>query len=331
VTIKESFEILVPTYDRPKVPSPSPPVSIHVLTPAHVAAALRLSCEADWNQREEDWRAAVEMTPGRSFCAIADGVLVGTCIGISYGDFSWIAMMLVDPGFQRQGLGAGLLLRAIDGLPPDRPIGLDATTVGRLLYQQHGFHDTCTLARWVADHPRFDHPGDADEPGDGVTIRLIDGLALSGIVAADRDVFGGDRRRILEWAVSQEPECCAIATANGELAGYVFGRRGRVFNHVGSVVARSRPIAQALVRHVARTAPRPIGIDAFDGRPGWNEWLAASGFVRQRPLARMERPPLVAGSQSRRVAGSQSNDTIGSANAREGRLRAFSIFGPEFA
>jgi GNAT superfamily N-acetyltransferase len=294
--------------------------SIHVLTPTHVPAALRLSTEAGWNQREDDWRAAVALTPGASFCAIADGAVVGTCIGISYGDFSWIAMMLVDPQFQRKGLGAGLLQRAIDALPPDRPIGLDATAVGRLLYRQHGFHDTCTLARWVTDHPRFDHTGNADEPGDGVTIGPIDGLALSGIVAADRDVFGGDRRRILEWAVSQEPGCCAIATANGELAGYVFGRRGRVFNHLGSVVARSRPIAQALVRHVGGTVPRPIGIDAFDGRPGWNEWLEASGFVPERPLARMERPPAF-----------ETRATVGTAHARTGGLRAFSIFGPEFA
>jgi GNAT superfamily N-acetyltransferase len=302
------------------VPSPAPTVTIHVLSRADVPAALRLSTEAGWNQREEDWSAAVEMTPGASFCAIADGVLVGTCIGISYGDFSWIAMMLVDSRFQRRGLGAGLLLRAIDALPPDRPIGLDATAVGRLLYQQHGFHDTWMLARWVADHARFDQPGDADEPGDGVTIRPIDAPAMRGIVSADRDVFGGDRRRILEWALSQEPGCCAIATANGELAGYVFGRRGRVFNHVGSVVARSRLIAQALVRHVGKTAPRPIGIDAFDGRPGWNEWLAASGFLQQRPLARMERPPAV-----------ESGATIGPARSEGGELRAFSSFGPEFA
>ena len=300
--------------------APSSSVTIHVFTPTHVASALRLSIESGWNQREDDWRTAVAMTPGASFCAIADGAVVGTCIGISYGDFSWIAMMLVDPRFQRKGLGAGLLQRAIDALPPDRRIGLDATAVGRLLYQQHGFHDTCTLARWVADHPRLDQPGDSEETGDGVTIRPIDELALSGIVAADRDVFGGDRRRILEWAVAEDPGCCAIATANSELAGYVFGRRGRVFNHLGSVIARSRPIAQALVRHVGRTAPRPIGIDAFDGRPGWDEWLAASGFVAERPLARMERPPSV-----------ETRATVGPAHARTGGLRAFSIFGPEFA
>jgi hypothetical protein len=86
------------------------------------------------------------------------------------------------------------------------------------------------------------------------------------------------------------------------------------------VVARSRPIAQALVRYVGRTASRPVGIDAFDGCPGWNEWLAASGFVLQRPLVRMKRPP----SDDTRAA-------IAPARGRTNELRAFSIFGPEFA
>jgi GNAT superfamily N-acetyltransferase len=135
---------------------PAEALTIRVLTPADVPAALHLSNESGWNQREQDWRAAVGMTPGASFCATADGAVVGTCIGIAYGTFSWIAMMLVDPAFQRRGLGAGLLLRTIDALPPDQPIGLDATAVGRLLYEQHGFHDACSLTRWIADRARLE-------------------------------------------------------------------------------------------------------------------------------------------------------------------------------
>jgi predicted N-acetyltransferase YhbS len=306
-------------------------VTIHVLTPAQVPAALRLSNEAGWNQREEDWRAAIGMTPGASFCAMAESVLVATCIGISYVEFSWIAMMLVDPAFQRQGLGASLLLGAIKALPSDRPVGLDATAVGRLLYEQHGFRDTCKLTRWIADDASFDElEADPDNPRSVATIRPIAPNDLTEIASADRRVFGGDRRRVLEWALSAGPACCAIAIDDTELSGYVFGRSGRVFNHLGAVVARSGPIARALVRHVAKSAPRPIGIDAFDADSDWNGWLEASGFVRQRPLARMMRPAVVEESKGRRVERSQSKKTIRAADAEE-QLRAFSIFGPEFA
>ena len=287
---------------------------------------MRLSTAAGWNQREEDWRRAIAMTAGASLGATADGLLVATCIGISYGEFAWIAMMLVDPAFQRQGLGAGLLLGAINALPSDRPVGLDATEVGRLLYEHHGFRDTSKLTRWIADDARFDeHGGDTGNRGAVATIRPIEPDDLTVIASADHQVFGGDRRRVLEWAWSVGPDCCAIATVDTELAGYVFGRSGRVFHHLGTVVARSEPIARALVRQVARSAPRPIGIDAFDADSSWNEWLAASGFVRQRPLARMMRPPAAEESKGRRVAETQGR------RVEESALRAFSIFGPEFA
>jgi GNAT superfamily N-acetyltransferase len=280
-----------------------------------------LSTQAGWNQREEDWRAAIELTPGASFCAAVDSTLVGTCIGISYGDLSWIAMMLVDPEFQRRGLGAELLLRAIEALPADRPIGLDATTVGRLLYEQHGFVVTYQLTRWIAERTNFADSADVGTLNSSTTIRQIARSDLPGIAAADRGVFGADRVGLLEWALAAGPECCAIATIDEELAGYVFGRTGRVFTHVGTVVARAQSIAEALVRYVTKSAGAPIGIDAFDGLPDWTEKLKACGFEAQRPLARMIRPPAIARRQP---------DTP-SLNGKVGGLQAFSIFGPEFA
>jgi ribosomal protein S18 acetylase RimI-like enzyme len=303
------------------VPSASSAVTIRALTRADVPSALRLSSEAGWNQRQDDWRTAIEMTPGASFCAVADDALVGTCIGIGYGEFSWIAMMLVDPAFQRQRLGERLLLSAIGALVPDRPIGLDATAVGRLLYEHHGFRDTAFLARWVAERARFDElePPDSRSPA---TIRSVDSVDLRTIASVDRHVFGGDRSRVLEWAVAVEPDCCAIATINDELAGYVFGRRGRVFSHVGTVVAQSERIARALVRHVASLAPHPIGIDAFESRSGWTNWLAAAGFAKQRPLVRMMR------GSDRVSPGRIGSDQV---ESRGEPFQMFSIFGPEFA
>lgn len=300
----------------------SPAIVIKALTPSDVPSALQLSTRAGWNQREEDWCTAVELTPDASFCASVDGEVVGTCIGISYGNLSWIAMMLVDPAFQRRGLGAELLLRAIDALPVDRPIGLDATAVGRLLYEQHGFVNTCQLTRWIAERTNLAVLADVATRNSSTMIRAIARSDLPSIATADRDVFGADRGRVLEWALSKGPECCAIATIDGELAGYVFGRTGRVFTHVGTVVARAQSIAEALVRHVTTSADTPIGIDAFDALPEWTEKLAAYGFETQRPLTRMIRPPS-ADAQRQPDATAQRGHVSG--------LQAFSIFGPEFA
>ena len=108
-----------------------------------------------------------------------DGSLVGTCIGLDYGGFGWIAMMLVDPVHRRLGLGAALLARAIAALPQEAPIRLDATPLGRPLYAQHVFTDECALTRFVANPHLFTR-------GDMLFVKFgpLTGLAFSATLNA---------------------------------------------------------------------------------------------------------------------------------------------------
>lgn len=65
--------------------------------------AFALSSTAGWNQRLDDWRMLRGIAAAGSFAAFSEGRLVGTAIGIDYGSFSWIAMMLVDPACRGRG------------------------------------------------------------------------------------------------------------------------------------------------------------------------------------------------------------------------------------
>src|SRR5919198_2677114 len=103
---------------------------IRALTSEGLAGALRLSTSAGWNQRVNDWRMLLQLARAGAFAAIADTAVVGTAIGIDYGGFGWIAMMLVDPACRGRGLGRQLLEAAMNALPNDR-IRLDATPAGR--------------------------------------------------------------------------------------------------------------------------------------------------------------------------------------------------------
>ena len=123
--------------------------TVRLLSIDDLDAALALSAAAGWNQRLDDWRMLLRQAPAGSFAAIANGRIVGTAIGIDYGAFGWIAMMLVDPGHRGQGVGRSLLEAAMDALPSDRPIRLDATPMGRPLYQRYGFEDEAMLTRHV--------------------------------------------------------------------------------------------------------------------------------------------------------------------------------------
>src|SRR5438445_3729550 len=122
--------------------------------------ALRLSTVVGWNQRLDDWRMLLRLAPAGAFAALLDAregsdvsnrSIVGTSIGIDYGGFAWIAMMIVDPACRGRGVGRSLLEAAMDAVPSNRPIRLDATPVGRPLYQRYGFEDEAVLSRHVID------------------------------------------------------------------------------------------------------------------------------------------------------------------------------------
>src|SRR5215213_8295044 len=71
-------------------------VSVRRLTHDDVEDALALSSMAGWNQRVDEWRLLIDLAAAGSFAASSGNRIVGTAIGIDYGGFSWIAMMLVE-------------------------------------------------------------------------------------------------------------------------------------------------------------------------------------------------------------------------------------------
>ncbi|MGB2716257.1 MAG: GNAT family N-acetyltransferase [Vicinamibacterales bacterium] len=276
---------------------------IRELTSADVDSAFTLSSTAGWNQRPEDWRMLLRLAPHGSFAVIADGRIVGTAIGINYGTFGWIAMMLVDPTYRGRGLGGQLLEAAMQAVPSHHPIRLDATPLGRPLYERYGFVEETTLTRLVANSPdRFPTP-----------VGTVDRATkddLPGVGADDVATFGADRQAVFEWSLSDAPYA-RIARRGNALAGYCFGRRGRLFDQVGPVIAREEDQARALVCSAIADVPgRPVVVDAYDAHQSFGDWLRSIGFRPERPLFRMSRGA--------------------TATAQGGALREFTIFGPDF-
>src|SRR5438445_5117811 len=93
----------------------------------------------------------LQLAPAGAFAALSEARIVGTAIGIDYGGFGWIAMMLVDPAYRGRGVGRRLLEAAMDAVPSNIPIRLDATPMGRRLYQRYGFEEEAMLSRYVND------------------------------------------------------------------------------------------------------------------------------------------------------------------------------------
>lgn len=288
---------------------------IRSLTSGDLEDALALSSAAGWNQRLEDWRMLLGIAPGGAVAAEEDGRVIGTAIGIDYGGFGWIAMMLVDPGQRGQGLGGRLLEAAMAALPRNRRIRLDATPLGRPLYQRHGFRDETRLHRYVASAA---HAAPAPSPSGATTrVRQLGEEDLGVVAAHDAAVFKGNRRSVIAWAAGAAPAYARIVDDAG-VPQYCCGRSGRLFDQIGPVAACDEETACELVRAaISSSAGRPLVVDAFDAHERFTAWLRASGFAPQRPLFRMYRP-------------ATAGDDRWTASSGSG-LREFAILGPEFA
>jgi len=122
-----------------------------LLTESDVGAALALQQLEGWNQTVRDWHRLLQLAPTGCFAAEVDGRLRGTVTTITYGGtLAWIGMMLVAPEHRRRGIGTKLLSTALDYLQTAgiAAVKLDATPVGRPLYEGLGFMPEGLIERW---------------------------------------------------------------------------------------------------------------------------------------------------------------------------------------
>ena len=105
------------------------------------------------------------------------------------------------------------------------------------------------------------------------------------------------------------------AVADADTPGYCLGRGGRLFDHIGPIVADTPEIASALAAAaIGESGGCSLVIDAHDTNEDFITWLRNAEFEPQRPLYRMCRP----GAAPPQVRGVET-------------LIEFAIMGPEFS
>ena len=293
-------------------------IDIRLLTERDVDAALALSASCGWNQRADEWHMMLQIAPAGTFTASTPDGIVGTAIGIDYGNFGWIAMMLVNPAWRSRGLGARLLEAAMGAIPPELPIRLDATPLGRPLYERYGFVLESSLTRHVRP------AGAGPPPARSGDVRPLAESDLAAVMRLDDRISGAHRQLPLRWAFGDAPRYAWIgesagasrkAGADADISGYCLGRGGRLLDHIGPIVAAATESAADLAAAaIVGSDGRPLVIDAHDSQDAFVAWLRAAQFEPQRPLYRMWRPG-GAPAPSRPAA----------------PLTEFAIMGPEFS
>ena len=185
-------------------------VTIRAMHTGDIPAGLRLCRASRWNQLEGDWRAFLDSAEGGGRIAEREGQAIGTVTFLRYaGCFSWLAMMLVDPGARGAGVGTRLMEAALDDLAGEPSVRLDATPLGEPLYRRFGFQGEYELERAkVTVAPG--HFGSTPE-----AVRPMSAADLAGVFARDRQVFGADRSALLTSFYRRAPDLAWI-TCRGE-------------------------------------------------------------------------------------------------------------------
>jgi len=249
-------------------------VQIRQMTESDVALGMRLKTQAGWNQLPADWRRFIAMEPAGCFVASVDGRDLGTATTCDFNGIAWIAMVLVDEISRGQGVGKALLnhaLQHLDAVGCDS-IRLDATSLGRPLYEKLGFVAQFEIIRFAGEpigSTFLNSPSETDDES---------------LFAIDRDVMHTDRRKLLARLFDEHRN-------NLRTLGDAFltSRPGESAIQIGPCVGGAESGASLLRDAMARHAGRRVYIDV----PAENAQAVAivrdAGLTEQRKLTRMTR------------------------------------------
>jgi GNAT superfamily N-acetyltransferase len=261
-----------------------------------VPKCQRLSDEAGWNQNENDWSFIIGQ--GSAYGIWRGDDLIATAAIVPHGSaFGWICMVLVAARERRQGLASRLLRHCVDELAARNMVaGLDATPAGREVYLRLGFTDIYALTRFECDaiaRPNRATAAASAPSAKGsspsVEMRRMDLDLLRAVFRYDLAIFGEDRHEFLSTLVRRQPAIANLVLQDGRVVGFVMGRDGRRWTHVGPLIADDADIAIRLLEAATAEIAGPALIDVPDHHPQVHEWLRQHGFVVQRGYTRMLR------------------------------------------
>jgi GNAT superfamily N-acetyltransferase len=247
-----------------------------------LAFADSVRAAVGWNQTIKDWERILSVQPDGCFVAEWDGKLAGTATTTCYGkQLSWIGMILVHPDFRRHGIGKALMNHCLKFLKDQQLecIKLDATPLGKTLYDKLGFKDEWNLARWEKETPQ-------PERFDSKSIRALTASDWPKLLELDAKAFGVSRENLIRKLAEQSERVLVYENASG-LAGYGMLRKGSRSNYLGPIISADEGAAQSLVRMILASANGSIFWDIPDQNEKAVELAKKFGFKQQRPLIRM--------------------------------------------
>ncbi len=253
-----------------------------------VPFADRIRDLAGWNQSLQDWKRLLRHDPHGCFVAEWNGRPAGTATTTSYSkELAWIGMVLVDSDVRRRGIGTALLMRCIEHLRQSgvNCIKLDATPLGKHVYDPLGFVSEWSLSRWQTTELSVcpERIETASDPGS----RPLDSRDIGCVADLDAAAFGVARNRMLSILATQSATHVRRDAA-GRIVGYGMLRPGARAYYLGPIVAEDESSGIVLADNLLGSIPaRPLYWDIPDTNQAAIRVARRYGLHRQRTLTRM--------------------------------------------
>lgn len=257
--------------------------NIRLMRERDSAAALHLCSQNGWNQRARDWQRQLDLEPEGCFVAELEGRFVGTACACVFQTVAWVNLVLVDQAHRGRGIGTSLMRWVLAYLDQRgvSSIRLDATPLGRPIYEKLGFH---------VDHELMRYAGTANDiPSEPAEVSIAGPDDLPAMIALDRRITGTPRGRLIEYIQSHQLDPLLISRRADEVMGYASYRPGMRAWQIGPCLGPAVGCRALLTAIVKRLRHQPIVLDVPILHAQANEFAAALMLAPQRRLTRMTR------------------------------------------
>lgn len=180
-----------------------------------------------WNQTCDDCRFLIRSEWCKMICVEEKGEIIATAGAPVYDDMGFINMVIVHPDYRKRGIATAMIRHFLDTLKV-KTFRLHATPAGSFVYSKIGFVTTRTMSYFVAKEPCF--------PASDAVIKPASMADLDAIAALDLKNSGMNRKKLLEDNLRRFGQfALKIEGADGELAAFSLGRRGRKQRQIAAV------------------------------------------------------------------------------------------------
>jgi len=208
-----------------------------------------LLSRAGWNQTRADINSIYNLATGSIFISsfehfgkdIALGS--GVCLPVN-NDMCWIGMILVHQELRRHGIARSIMNTCLNHAwqkMNSAIIGLDATPMGKQVYDSLGFKDSFVIWRSVIST-------EDSKKNLSNGIEISDDTKMIGRYLQKIDYL--ERENVIKILSKLPGANCAVAKYQGKLLGFILSRPGRLMPFIGTLLADSSEVAAVLLSHI---------------------------------------------------------------------------------